>query len=275
MTETARLHAAPDHGEPPLLPPRRHLLGISDLDRDGVERLLGHRRHDRAVARPRGQEAARAPRPPRRQPLLRVLHAHAVELRPRRQAALGRHDGAALLGLLRRQGRVPEGHGADAGGVRPGRDRDPAPAHRRAAARRRRDPCSRRQRRRRKAPAPDPGAARPLHDARGPRAPRRPPRRDRRRRPALAGGPLAGRGARARGRPHDARRPADADAARDRGAGLRGHLGDRRDRRRGRRLRAADAAGAHACGCRLRALAARVRDGVGGHARPGCGPARS
>ncbi len=41
MTETARLHAAPDHGEPPLLPPRRHLLGISDLDRDGVERLLG------------------------------------------------------------------------------------------------------------------------------------------------------------------------------------------------------------------------------------------
>jgi len=41
MTETARLHAAPDHGEPPQLPPRRHLLGISDLDRDGVERLLG------------------------------------------------------------------------------------------------------------------------------------------------------------------------------------------------------------------------------------------
>ena len=41
MTETAHLHAAPDHGEPPLLPPRRHLLGISDLDRDGVERLLG------------------------------------------------------------------------------------------------------------------------------------------------------------------------------------------------------------------------------------------
>ena len=41
MTETAHLHAAPDHGEPPLPPPRRHLLGISDLDRDGVERLLG------------------------------------------------------------------------------------------------------------------------------------------------------------------------------------------------------------------------------------------
>ena len=41
MTETARLHAAPDHGEPPLPPPRRHLLGISDLDRDGLERLLG------------------------------------------------------------------------------------------------------------------------------------------------------------------------------------------------------------------------------------------
>ena len=41
MTETVappRRRRTP--GEPPL-PPRRHLLGISDLDRDGIERLLG------------------------------------------------------------------------------------------------------------------------------------------------------------------------------------------------------------------------------------------
>ncbi len=41
MTETAHLHAATDPGRSRRSPPRRHLLGISDLDRDGVERLLG------------------------------------------------------------------------------------------------------------------------------------------------------------------------------------------------------------------------------------------
>ncbi len=41
MAETARLRAAPAAGGRPPLPPRRHLLGVRDLDRDGVERLLG------------------------------------------------------------------------------------------------------------------------------------------------------------------------------------------------------------------------------------------
>jgi len=41
MTETVHLHATADHGEPPLPPARRHLISISDLDRDGLERLLG------------------------------------------------------------------------------------------------------------------------------------------------------------------------------------------------------------------------------------------
>jgi len=44
MTETVHLHEATAPGgtpPPPLLPARRHLLGMSDLDRDGVERLLG------------------------------------------------------------------------------------------------------------------------------------------------------------------------------------------------------------------------------------------
>ena len=66
--------------------------------------------------------------------------------------------------LVGRQGRVAEGHGAHARRLRPGRDRHPPPADRRAAARRARHRRARRQRRRRQAPAPDPGAARPLHD---------------------------------------------------------------------------------------------------------------
>jgi len=39
MPEATHLHAVAVQDEPPL-PPRRHLLGISDLDRDDVERLL-------------------------------------------------------------------------------------------------------------------------------------------------------------------------------------------------------------------------------------------
>ena len=40
MAEKTRLRSATLEGEPPV-PPRRHLLAISDLDRDDVERLLG------------------------------------------------------------------------------------------------------------------------------------------------------------------------------------------------------------------------------------------
>jgi aspartate carbamoyltransferase catalytic subunit len=41
MTETVHLRAAEALRSEPPLPPRRHLLGISDLDRDDIERLLG------------------------------------------------------------------------------------------------------------------------------------------------------------------------------------------------------------------------------------------
>ena len=40
MTETAQLDLMPA-GEEPTAPARRHLIGVSDLDRDGVERILG------------------------------------------------------------------------------------------------------------------------------------------------------------------------------------------------------------------------------------------
>ena len=42
MTETVHLRAAPELPTEPQSPPaRRHLLGISDVDRDDIERLLG------------------------------------------------------------------------------------------------------------------------------------------------------------------------------------------------------------------------------------------
>ena len=63
--------------------------------------------------------------------------------------------------------------------------------------------------------------------------------------------------------------------ARDRADGLRGLLRHRRHRDGRRRLRPPHAARADARRRRLRPVAARVRGGVGGHRRRGCGPARS
>ena len=174
----------------------------------------------RERGRPRGEEAADAARPHGRQRLLRVVDAHVVELRARRQAALGRRDVDQGLGLGGGQGRVAEGHGAHARRLRPGRHRHPPPAHRRPAARGARDGRARRQRRRRQAPAPDAGAARPLHDPAGAGAHRGAARGDRRRRAPLARGAVEHPGARPVRRLGDARRAADAHAARHRGDGL-------------------------------------------------------
>ena len=131
-------------------------------------------------------------------------------------------EGGRLVG---RQGRVAEGHGADARRVRPGRDRDPAPAGRRAAARRAVLEAAGRQRRRRQAPAPDPGAARPLHDAGGVRSLEGCTWRSSAT-CSLARRALARAGARARRRPRDARRAAVAPAARGRVARLRARRTD-------------------------------------------------
>ena len=243
-----------------------------------------HARRRRAAARDRAQlrerartgdeEAADAARPHGRQPVLRVVDAHVVELRARRQAALGRRDVDQGRRLLGRQGRVPEGHGADAERLRPGRDRDPPRGHRRAAARRRGHRRARRQRRGRQAPAPDAGAPRPVHDPAGAGPDRGPPRRDRRRRAPLPGRALRHPGARPLRRARHARRPADADPARDRGDGLRDDGRHRRDRRGRRRLRPAHAARADARGRELRARACASTRRSGASRPSGCGRAR-
>ena len=186
--------------------PRRHLLSVGDLTRDDVERILETARSSRGLARPRGEEAADAARPDGREPLLRVLDAHARELRARREAALRGHDVAPLLRLVRGQGRVAEGHGDDARRVRPGRHRRPAPVDRRAAARR--------ARARRRTSSTRATASTSIRRRRSSTCTRcrrrsdgsRAARRDRRRRPPLARRALARPGARARRRPLDARR---------------------------------------------------------------------
>ena len=165
--------------------------------------------------------------------------------------------------LVGGQGRVAEGHGADARRLRPRRDRDPPPADRRAEPRRPGHRRARRQRRRRQAPAPDAGAARPVHDRAARRPGRGAARRDRRRRAALARRALEHPGADADGRARDARRAAGADPARDRGDGLRGLDRHRRDRARRRRLRPAHAARADGGGRELRAEPARVHRALG------------
>ena len=207
--------------EPPPAP-RRHLLSIATSTRDDVERLLDTAR----------SLAASLDREVKKLPTLRgrtVVHlfyesldAHARELRARGEATLRGHDVAALGRLVGGQGRVAEGHGADALRVRPGRDRRSTSVDRRAPPRLARHRRARRERGRREAPAPDAGAPRPLHDAGGTRPPRGPSRRDRRRRAPLTSRALARPGARARRRRCGRHRPADAPAARHRGARLRG-----------------------------------------------------
>ena len=162
--------------------PRRHLLSIADLIARRRRAPARDRALVRALAGARDQEAADAARPADPERVLRVVDAHVLVVRARREASLGRHADAEGRRLVGRQGRVAEGHGAHALRLRPRRDRAAPSRGRRRAVRRPRDRRARRQRGRRQAPAPDAGAARPLHDARGVRPARRPARRDRRRR---------------------------------------------------------------------------------------------
>ena len=235
----------------------RHLLSIEDLDRARHRAHPGPREVVHRGQRARGQEGARAARPARAEPLLRGLHAHALVLRARRQDAQRRGHQLRLQRLERREGRVAQGHGADAQRLRPGPHRRPHAVRRSRGAGRALEPRRGRQRRRRQARAPDPGAARRLHPARAARLARRRLDLDRRRRPALARRALEHPGLHDAGRARDRLRPADPDPARDGGARVRGRLHARPPPGGRRRLRAAHAEGAH--DGVLRALAAGVR----------------
>ena len=95
---------------------KRHLLSAADLTREDAELVLRHRRRDALAGRPADQEAAGPARPDGGQPLLRGLHPHPHLLRGGGQAALGRRHQLLGQGLLALQGRVAQGHRADARG---------------------------------------------------------------------------------------------------------------------------------------------------------------
>ena len=66
----------------------RHLLSIEDLDRAGIERILDRASSFTEVSEREVKKVPGAARPARPQPLLRGVHAHALELRARRQDAV-------------------------------------------------------------------------------------------------------------------------------------------------------------------------------------------
>ena len=100
----------------------------------------GHRAHPaprrelRRGVRARDQEGPDPARADRDQPLLRGLDPHQLQLRDRRQAAVGRPGQREVGRLVGGQGRVAQGHRPDAVGLRPGGDRLPLALGRRRRA---------------------------------------------------------------------------------------------------------------------------------------------
>ena len=217
MTETVHLRAAPElPSEPPPAPPRRHLLGISDLDRDDIERLLGTAA---TIARSLDREVKKLPAL-RGRLVVNLFYESSTrtlssfDLAAKRLSAdtmavrssgssvdkgeslkdtaltLAEYDPDVIvirhphIGAPQLVAEATRAHVVNAGD---GKHQHPTQALL--------DLYTMRE---------------ALGRLDGPA------RRDRRRRPALARRALADRGARARRRAHDARRPADARAARDR-----------------------------------------------------------
>ena len=200
----------------------RHLLSIEDLDRADIERILDRAKSFTEVSEREIKKVPALRGRTRRQPLLRGLDAHALELRAGGQALSADVDQLRLERLQRREGRVAQGHGPDALGLRPGRDR-------RSARRTSAPPSSSRAGRppRSSTPATASTSTRPRRCSTSTRCASGSARStaedlDRRRRPALAASRapniLAFTQA---GRRGDRLRAADADPARDRGARLR------------------------------------------------------
>ena len=215
----------------------------------------------RALAGARQEEAADAPRPAHPQPLLRVVDADVVVVRARREAPLGRHADVKSVGSSVDKGESLKDTALTLSAYDPDVIVVRHPEVGAARVRRAADRRARRERGRRQAPASDPGAARPLHDARGVRPARRAARRDRRRRRCTRASPARSSrrcGSSAPTRSSSARRRSLPERAR---ADLARH---RVDRRRRRRLRAPHAARADARRRELRAVARASTPRAGG-----------
>ena len=210
----------------------RHLLSIEDLDRADDRAHLRPRRLVRRGRRPRDQEGPGAARPDRPEPLLRGLapaRARSFELAAKRLSADVVNFAAS--GLERREGRVAEGHGPDARRPQARRDRHP---HARGRAPPRWSPAGRR------AAIVNAGDGKHEHPTQALLDVTRCARASAALDGAniwIVGDVLHSRVARSNilafqkmGAKVTVVRPADADPARDRGAGLRGPLHARRPR---------------------------------------------
>ena len=193
----------------------RHLLSIEDLDRAAIERILDRAKTFTEVSE---REIKKVPALRGRR-VLNLFYEASTRTRSSFELAAKslsrRRHQLRRVRLVRRQGRVAQGHRADDVRLPPGPDRHPHAARRRRRAGRRLDDRERRQRGRRQARAPDAGAAGRLHAARAARQPRRPEHLDRRRRPHSRVARSSILAFHEDGREGHRLRPADADPARD------------------------------------------------------------
>ena len=148
---------------------RRHLLSVDDVSRDDIERILGRAESFAEVS---GREIKKVPTL-RGRTVINLFYEASTRTSSSFELAAKRLSADLVSvkssGLLGGQGRVAEGHGADALGLRPGGDRDPLAARGRRRPGGALDPRLGGQRRRRQARAPHAGAARRLHAAAPPR----------------------------------------------------------------------------------------------------------
>ena len=236
---------------------KRHLLSIDDLSREDIDRIL-----ERAAsfAEVSGREIKKVPTL-RGRTVINLFYEASTRTSSSFELAAKRLS-ADLVNIKSAGSAVDKGESLKDTvqtlvRLRPRRDRDPLSARGRGRAGGPLDRSVGDQRGRRQARAPDPGPARPLHAAEPRGVARGPQGLDRRRRAAQSRRALVRPGVRSGRRRGHGVRPADADPARRRDARLPGAPHARRGWRCRRRVRAADAARAHAG--QLRAVTARVR----------------
>ena len=111
--------------ETPIRWRRKDLLGIAELSAGGDRADPRHRRVVRRDRRAADQEGPDAARQDGAQPLLRGLDAHPLELRDRREAAVGRQHQLLDLRLGPGEGRDADRHGAQPAGHGAGPGRHP------------------------------------------------------------------------------------------------------------------------------------------------------